>query len=195
MSRSFFRVVLVALALCCAALFASGCAVLSQRRAPFSALAPEPMTPQQWKPLTGIYSGTIRATTRRLGTEGVRVFEARLELSGNPESPDVFLKIRTTHSGAWTTYSEKTETFTNIRVRRYGTDGYVLASTHAPDQVLLRLQPNGLWLDVRPTMILTFHAPGWADVQWLASNGWHGEGSLRSVPIFTDREPSAARTK
>ena len=184
MIRFLFRLALVL----GAALSVSGCAFLSQRSAAFRPLAPDPMTPEAWAQVTGVYSGPIRATTKRFGTEGIRVFETRLELFGSPESPDVFIKIRTTHSGAWTAYSEKTETFTNIPERRYGTQGYVFASSHAPDQLLLRLRPNGVSLDVRPTMILTFRGRGYVDVQWLASNGWHGEGSLHRVPVFTDVE-------
>lgn len=173
----------------CLTLLATGCAGVGKRRAVVRALAPETMTPEQWSRVVGVYIGPVRATTIRFGDEGVTVLQTRIEISGRPEAPEIFLKVQTSFSGAWIPYSEKLETFTNIPERRYGTQGYIFASSHDPNQILLRLRPNGIPLGVRPRLILSFHAHGCADVEYLGPSGWRGEGTLHRVPVFAGACP------
>jgi hypothetical protein len=179
--RSFFCAALLG---CTLAGF-TGCGGVTAREHALTVLSPQPMNPAQWQRVTGLYAGPIRAATTRFGYEALSVRELRMEISGTAEEPLVFLKMQTSHAGAWTAYSEKTETFTNISERRYGTQGYVFASSHAPDQLLLRLRANGVSWNVRPRMILTFRGRSCIDVDWIAESGWRGEGTLQRLPIFS----------
>lgn len=164
--------------------FLAGCAGVPQRRAIRETLQPEPMTEQAWAAATGVYTGPVRTVIRRFGTEGAAVADARLEVSGSALRPRVFLKMQTGYSSAWTPYVERTETFTNIPERRYGTQGYILATTHGPDQLMLRFRPGVLSTNSRVFWIVTFTGRDCATVTAVGRSGRHGEGTLHRVPEF-----------
>lgn len=151
-------------------------------------LSPAPMGPGMFARVDGVYLGPVRVKTKRFGSEGIRLFEMRLEIAGSPHSPDVFIKLHTAYTGAWNVYGESREEFTNIPERRYGTQGYVVATSHAPNQLLLRPRPGPLSPHAGSFMIVTFSGPNRADVTWIGKSGWHGGGRLHRVPRFHDPE-------
>lgn len=168
-----------------AMLAVAGCAGPSNRRAIFAELDPAPMTERAWARVAGTYGGPIHSSTQRNNFEGLSVHNVRLDLSGSSYAPEVLLQDDNDYASAWTPYGERRGTFTNIPVKRYGSQGSVAASTHAPNQLLLKVRRNGLstqgiWL------ILTFEANGSASVDFVGRNGWRGEGDLvRVLPLAT----------
>jgi len=182
--RSFLRATsLLSLAVL---FFLTGCGTIPQRRAIRESVSPDPIDPRMFARIAGVYTGPIRTTTKRFGTQGVRLFETRLEVYGSPESPDVFFKIQTAFTGAWNVYGENSEEFTNIPDRRYGTQGYIVATTHAPDQLRIKLRAGAFSPHVGSFLIVTFRGRDCADVRWIGRSGWHGEGSLHRMPSFPD---------
>jgi len=144
------------------------------------------MSERAFARIAGVYLGPVRTTTKRFGTQGIRLFEMRLELYGNPESPDVFLKLHTAFTGAWEAYGENSEEFTNIPERRYGTQGFIVATTHAPNQIMLSPRTGALSPHLGSFMIVTFRGRNRADVTWIGRSGWHGGGTLHRVPSFSE---------
>jgi len=171
---------IAALAVLAAAI--AGCAGPSNRDAILADLNPAPMSPRAWSRATGVYTGAIRATTQRFGFEDESSIETRLDLSGPPNSPAVILRIMKGYSTAWTEYGEWKGTFTNIPDERYGTQGSVNASSHAPDRALLILRRNGASQLAGIWMILTFRPDGAVDVDWVGYAGWRGSGVLSRAP-------------
>jgi hypothetical protein len=139
------------------------------------------MSARAWSRVIGTYTGPIHASTERGGFEGLMSTETRLDLSGWSDAPEIVFQVDKGYSTAWTPYGEWHGTYTNIPERQYGSQGGVLASTHAPNQLLLMLRRNrsatqGSWL------ILTFRANGKADVDWIGRSGWRGGGELWKEP-------------
>jgi hypothetical protein len=109
--------------------------------------------------------------------------ETRLELSGWAGDPRVLLKFDSGFSTAWALYGERTGVYTNIPSRRYGSQGMIYASTHAPDQLLLKLRRFGVSANVGSFMILTFRADGTINVDFVGHSGWRGDGELWRAPF------------
>ena len=160
----------------------AGCATPSDRDAILNQLDPAPMTPRAWSQVAGSYSGPVRLTTMHGASEGEKTTEIRLDLSGGTNGPGVFLRMDTGLSTAWMPYGERKGTYTNIPSKRYGTQGTVFASTHAPDQLLLRLRRNGVSTFTGGSMILTFGRDGVVNVDMFGHSGWRGDGELWRVP-------------
>jgi hypothetical protein len=114
--------------------------------------------------------------------------ETRLDLAGSADSPDVILRLDTGFSTAWAMYGERKGTYTNISSKRYGAQGAILATTHAPNQLLLETRRFGASTGTGTWMILTFRGNGTVDIDVLGHSGWRGEGELWRVPaILTPR--------
>jgi len=165
-----------------------GCAEPSNRAAILDDLNPAPMSARAWSHVTGTYTGPIRVVTQRFGFEDEAAMETRLELSGPPDSPDVVFRTQTGYSTAWNPYAQWKGTYTNILEKRYGTQGGIAASTHAPDQALLILRRNGISTPPGSWMILTFRGNGIIDVDWIGHQSWRGEGELWRVPALMTRQ-------
>lgn len=177
--RFFVRLALVSLVAVLA-----GCGT-EDRDAAIDTLNPAPMSAAMWSRVPGTYAGPIRETTERYGFEDLAAMDTRLDLSGWADSPAVVFRMIRGYSTAWTMYGEWKGTFTNIPAKRYGTQGTVTATTHAPNQMLLILRRNGASPLKGTWMILTFQPDGSIDVQWLGHAGWHGEGELWRVPAWS----------
>ncbi len=136
------------------------------------------MPARVWSQVAGTYLGPIHASTERGSFEGLTSIETRLDLSGWSDSPEVVIRIDRGYSTSWTEYGEWHGTFTNIPAKRYGSQGQVIASTHAPNQLLLILHRNRTATHAGNWMILTFHENGHADVDWIGRSGWRGSGEL-----------------
>jgi len=95
------------------------------------------------------------------------------------------LKMQTGYTSEWAPYGERTEAFTNIPERSYGTQGGFLASTHAPDQLLLRFRSGPLSSNAHVFWIIEFHGRDCAEVTAISPWGRHGEGTLHRVPVFS----------
>jgi hypothetical protein len=108
--------------------------------------------------------------------------DVRLDLSGWPDTPGVLLRIDNGFSTAWTMYGERKGTYTNIPSKRYGSQGTVTATTHAPGQLLIQLNRFGLSAGTCSWMILTFRPNGVIDVELIGHSGWRGDGELWRVP-------------
>ena len=162
----------------------SGCGGIGARRAVLDTLSPYTVSGREWSRMIGTFSGPTRITTNRFGNEAVEILTMSLEISGDPLAPKIFLRMRTDHSGAWSFYNEHLASFTNILARRYSTQGYVTATTHAPNQLLIFIHRNDLTTDPGPFMIVTFRGRDCADVEYLGKSGWRGEGSLMREPHF-----------
>lgn len=139
------------------------------------------MPARLWSRVVGTYTGPIRASTERGSFEGLMAMETRLDLSGWSDAPDVVFRMDKGYSTAFTPYGEWNGTFTNIPSQRYGSQGQVIASTHAPNQLLLVLRRNRTATRAGSWMILTFRANGSADVDWIGRSGWRGTGELGRV--------------
>ncbi len=161
----------------------AGCASPPDRSAILDELNPAPMSSRAWSHAVGTYIGPIHASTQRGGFDALAAMETRLDLSGWSDSPEVLFQMDKGYSTSWTEYGEWRGTFTNIPYRRYGAQGEVTATTHAPNQMLLVLRRNrtasreGVWL------ILTFHENGSADVDWVGRSGWRGQGELSRATL------------
>lgn len=142
------------------------------------------MSGRVWAQVKGTYTGPIRASTERYGFEDLSAAETRLDLSGWADAPNAVFRMDRGYSTAWTEYGEWKGTFTNIPARRYGTQGTVIATTHAPNQMLLILRRNGVSPLKGNWMILTFRGNGTIDVDWIGHSGWRGEGELSRVRSF-----------
>ena len=176
----FFRRIAALAAL--AAAFA-GCAGPAERRAALDELNPAPMSARVWSRVIGTYAGPTHASTGRGGFHGLMSIETRLDLSGWSDAPKVVLRVDRGYSSAWAEYAEWQGTYTNIPSKRYGAQGEVFASTHAPNQALLVLRRNNTLTRAGSWLILTFRANGDADVDWIGRSGWRGSGELwRALP-------------
>src|SRR5581483_8134034 len=162
--------------------FLASCMAMHQRRIIRENVSPDPMTPGQWSQITGTYLGPIRSTNNRFGTEGVVVAETRMEVYGTAEHPLIFLKMRADTTSAMTFYGERTETFTNISERHYGVRGDVVAASHFPNQLYLKLWPQPLSPMLGGFMIVTFNGHGCAEVEFVEHAFRHGEGTLKRLP-------------
>lgn len=163
----------------------AGCAGPRDRRAVRDALNPAPMTDRAWSRVVGTYTGPIRSTTIRGGFEGESAMETRLDLSGWADSPEVVLRFLTGYSTAWTLYGERNGAYTNIPSKRYGAQGSIVASTHFPNQLLLKLRRFGLFPSTGNFMILTFRGGGAVDVDMVGHSGWRGDGELWRAPALS----------
>lgn len=140
------------------------------------------MPERTWSRVAGTYAGPIRSTTLRGGFEGESALETRLDLSGWADSPEVVLTVDNGFSTAWAMYGERAGVYTNVPSKRFGSQGTVYATTHAPDQLLLHLRRFGLSAGTGGWLILTFHPNGVADVELIGHSGWRGDGQLWRVP-------------
>jgi hypothetical protein len=163
----------------------AGCAGPGNRNAVLDELSPAPISGRTWSRIVGTYTGPIHASTERFGFEGLSAMETRLDLSGWADAPAVIFRMDKGYSTSWTMYGERNGTYTNIHDQRYGSQGTVVASSHAPNQLLLVLRRDttanhkGTWL------ILTFLADGSVDVDYIGHSGWRGSGELSRVPSYT----------
>jgi hypothetical protein len=160
---------------------AAGCSGYPDRRLILNELSPALMSDRAYAGVIGAYTGPIRATSQRGGFEGESSSEARLDLSGWPDAPRVVLKLDTGFSTAWAMYGEREGVYTNIPSQRYGAQGVVYASTHAPNQMLLKLRRFGASAGTGAWLILTFQGQGTIDVDWIGHSGWRGQGELWRV--------------
>ena len=163
----------------------AGCAAPPDRSSILDELNPAPMSGRVWSRVTGTYLGPIHASTERGSYEGLMSMDTRLDLSGWSDAPDVVFRMDKGYTTSWTKYGEWHGTFTNIPDRRYGSQGGVIASTHAPDQLLLMLHRDRTATRSGSWMILTFRANGSVDVDWIGRSGWRGAGELwRASPVL-----------
>jgi len=164
------------------ALAIGGCAGFSDRDAVLNELNPAPMSEQAWARVAGTYTGPIRASTQRGGFEGASSTELRLDLSGWADAPEVVMQMDNGFSTAWAMYGERKGTYTNIPSKRYGTQGAVFPTTHAPNQLLLKWRRWGVSANTGGWMILTFRGHGVIDVDMIGHSGWRGDGELWRAP-------------
>ena len=108
--------------------------------------------------------------------------ETRLDLSGWADEPEVILQEENAFTTSWVYYGERQGTYTNIPSKWYGAQGRVYASTHAPNQLLLKLRRYGFSAGTGSWMILTFHGKDTIDVDLIGHSGWRGDGELWRVP-------------
>jgi len=179
-----------------------GCSTVDQRKAFFSNLSPERVTESAWKNYLGGYRGVIHSVAYASGVAGVSfnelefetdgsvmpgvtVASIRLELSGTPDNPLVYLEMNSSSSSEWVPSGSYDEKFTNIPQREYGVKGRVLAYSHAPNQLLISLQPEFFSPNRGAAMILTFRGKGYVDVEYIGHFGRRGNGSLSRVPTFS----------
>ena len=166
-------------------LLLGGCASVSYRNVVLQNLDPAPIEYRDWQRIKGIYTGPLRARTDTFwGTEGVGVSDSRLEIYGPPEAPLVFFKWNTVFTSALIPTDTRSESYTNIPERRYGVKGRLLASSHAPGEVLLELHPNVFSPTSFTYLIIRFHGRGCADMDYLGHFGWRGIGRLYRKPEF-----------
>ena len=162
----------------------TGCAGPPNRIAVLDQLSPAPMSPQAWAQVRGAYTGPIRASTIRFGFEGLSQMETRLDLSGSADAPGVVFHMIRGYSTSWTAYGEREGIYTNIRAKRYGSQGTAEASTHAPNQMLITLRRDATLTHRGTWLILTFLSNGRIDVDWIGHSGWRGSGELWRVPAY-----------
>jgi hypothetical protein len=163
----------------------SGCAAPPYDRLDaLDGLSQAPISPRFWSRVTGTYTGPIRASTNRGGYEGLSSMDTRLDLFGTTRDPAVVFRMNRGYSTGWTEYGEWKGVFTNIPQKRYGTQGTVIASTHAPNQLLLMLHRDGTATPAGAWLILTFRPTGNVDVDWIGRSGWRGTGELWPVPAL-----------
>jgi len=196
--ETFRRAVLL---LCLIPFFAGCSSTVDQRKAFFADLSPCPVSPLAWKNFTGMYRGTIHSTAvgsgvlgvniregdlqqDSAGTQGVTVAEVRLELSGTPDEPLIYLEMDSASSSAWNMSETYLEKFTNIPHRQYGVKGRLLAYSHAPNQLLISLQPAFFSANRGAAMILTFHGKDSVDIEYIGHFERRGNGSLTRVQTF-----------
>jgi len=160
----------------------TGCAGPPNREAALSGLNPVPMSAGAWAKAVGTYTGSIRASTIRFGFEGLSETDSRLELSGPVYAPAVLIRMDRGYSTAWSTYKEWKGTFTNITAKRYGSQGTVSATTHAPNQMLIVLRRDGTASHHGSWMVMTFLEDGDIGVDWIGKSGWRGSGEFSRVP-------------
>jgi hypothetical protein len=179
MNGSRLVLALVALLVC------SGCISIRDRRAVLNSLNPAPIDPLTWSRIAGIYTGPLRADVNTfVGTRGVSVSDARLEIYGTAQHPEVFFKWNTEFSTALFPIEGRIESYTNIPERRYGVKGRARPSTHAPNEMLIKLHPNILSPTSFTYLILRFRGDGAADVDYLGHFGWRGIGTLHRQTRF-----------
>ncbi|HEX4084123.1 MAG TPA: hypothetical protein VHY22_04370 [Chthoniobacteraceae bacterium] len=157
---------------------AAGCAGIPDRRAVLEELNPAQMDARVFARAAGVYTGPIRATTLRGGFEGEMSMDVRLDLGGTVDAPEVLLRINRGISTAWAMYGERDGLYTNIPSKRYGAQGYVYVSTHAPNQMLLELRRFGASPNTSGWMILTLQPNDVLDAEWIGHSGWRGDGEL-----------------
>jgi hypothetical protein len=162
----------------------AGCAGPNNRNAVLDQLNPAPISRHTWARIVGTYTGPVHASTIRFGYEGLSSMETRLDLSGWADAPDVVFQMDKGYSTAWTEYGERKGTYTNIPSRRYGSQGTVEASTHAPNQMLLVLRRDTTAVHHGTWLILTFLRNGDVDVDYIGRSGWRGQGELTRVPNY-----------
>lgn len=163
----------------------AGCAGPNNRNVVLDELNPAPMSARTWAHVVGTYTGPIRASTVRAGYDALSSMDTRLDLSGWPDAPGVIFQMDKGYSTAWTEYGERKGIFTNIPDRRYGSQGTVVASTHAPNQLLLIIRRDTTLSHRNTWLILTFLDDGNVDVDYIGRSGWRGSGELSRVPSYT----------
>ena len=186
--RVFPRIAALAALLLSFVLSFAGCAGKPDRALILNELNPAPMSEQAWAQVRGVYAGPIRSSTQRGGFEGYSSMETRLDLAGWPDTPGVILRIDNGFSTAWALYGERKGLYTNIPSKRYGSQGTVFATTHAPNQLLLKLHRFGFSAGTGSWMILTFRPNGVIDVDLIGYSGWRGDGELWRVPAILSHQ-------
>ena len=160
-----------------------GCSTINQRNAVFADLSDRPIAPAKWRKLAGVYSGPVRSTSVGIGTTGVTSENMRLEVYGTPEDPLVFLRMRMFATSAFSAYNERNESFTNIPEREFGVRARLTASSHAPDELLITLEPALVSPNRGGAMIIKFATDGSAEVDSVGHFQRRGIGSLNRVPF------------
>jgi len=185
----------------CLSLLFFGCSTVDQRKAFFENLSPDRMSKSAWKHYTGAYRGTIHSSAYPNGVmganarewvfqtdasmePGVTVAEVRLDLSGTPEEPQVYLEMDSACSSEWVTSGTYFEKFTNIPQRQYGVKNGLLAYSHAPNQLLISLKPEFFSPNRGAAMILTFRGKGYVDIEYIGHFSRRGIGNLSRVTTF-----------
>jgi hypothetical protein len=163
----------------------AGCAGPNNREVVLDELNPAPVSGRTFARIAGTYTGPIHASTIRFGYEGLSSMETRLDLSGWADAPGVVFQVDKGYSTGWTEYGERKGTFTNIPDKRYGSQGTLVASTHAPNQLLLALRRDTTLSHRNAWLILTFLRNGDVDVDYIGRSGWRGQGELSRVPNYT----------
>jgi len=164
----------------------AACSGPADRQNILARLNPAFMGPRTWEHYVGTYTGPIHADSMRFGYEGLSTRSIQITLSGRTDYPLVTLKEVNDTSSAFDEYVERKATYTNNPVQRYGAQGWVLASTHAPNQLLVRFRRYGIAVSAL-RMIMTFNADGSADVDFFGHSGWRGTGELWRVPVAATR--------
>jgi hypothetical protein len=171
-------------ALAALAVIFSGCEGYPDRGLILNGLNPAPMSQRTWSRVTGTYTGPVRSASQRGGFEGYSAMETRLDLSGWVDDPQVQLRIDNGFSTAWALYGERKGLYTNIPSKRYGAQGTLYVSTHAPNQLLLKTRRFGASAGTGIWFILTFQPSGTVDVDLIGHSGWRGDGELWRVPAL-----------
>ena len=166
----------------------AGCAGPADRKAIYAQLSPATVAESAWGHMKGTYTGPVRASTQRTGFEGQSSTEVRLDTSGPADAPDVVLQCDRGYSTAWSIYGERKGVYTNIPSRRYSSQGFVYATSHAPNQLLLQMHRYGLCPGIQFSMILTFRRDGNVSAEWIGPSGWHGDGELWRVPLLVRQQ-------
>lgn len=165
------------------ALFLAGCTI-PEHPPLLHDLSPAPMSPLDWEKSCGIYVGPIRSTSWHFGTEGVSVAETRLEISGTTGNPLIYIKMETAFTSAGNRSGNRTESFTNIAERRYGTPQGLVASSHAPNQLYIRLLASASSPSYGAFMIVTFHGRNPAHVEFVEHLSRRGDGMLQHLTVL-----------
>lgn len=163
------------------AMVLAGCAGFADRRVILDQLSPQPMSPAAWGRVVGTYMGPVRVTTQRGGFEGENTVEMRLDLSGWADAPEATMKMDSGFSTAWAMYGERKGLYSNVPAKRYGSQGELFVSTHAPNQMLIEMRRFGISPNIRAWLILTFEDNGNVSVDWIGHSGWRGDGELWRV--------------
>ena len=173
------------LLLFCVIPFFAGCSSTEDlRTVNFGNLSSSPVSGRTWKSYIGMYQGTVHTTARSFGTTAITVTEIQLELSGTPENPLIYLVMDSSCTSAWAMSGSYSETFTNIIQRRYGIPAWVVAESHGPNQLLIKLQTQTFSPYRDASLLLTFRGNGSVGVDFIGRYGRHGSGRLESLPAF-----------
>ena len=127
--------------------------------------------------MVGNYSGPIRSRVKTsMGSTGEKSEEVNVSIRGSAQHPQIFMRIRSNYSTAWTGSGARLDAYTNIESMLYGNNPLIGASSHAPNALVIEIPKN--------IYTLKFVCPDSADVEEIGIHGWRGTGRLHRVPDF-----------
>ena len=157
----------------------AGCSSLNSqvRFAALHELSAAPVSDAAWGRIVGNYSGPVRSRVHTwMGTTGEKSEELSLSIRGSALNPQVFIRIRSNYTTAWTGLGTKAEIFTNIPRLEYGAKPLKEVSSHAPDALVIEVSKR--------IYVLRFLCPENVDVDEIGIHGWRGSGRLMKIPEF-----------